>query len=184
MHFLVLAGTWISVAAAAFWIFRKVAFVYERNGRLTTAAALLEAAIFFLHGCSSLIFIPMNLESIEVRGAHFFAALVLGICGLTLILWTMSFLGWSVSMGVEVSGLRTSGPYRYSRNPQLVAYGFVLIGYALLWPSWSGAFWILLYLLLAHIMIRTEEAHLLLQYKDDYRSYCCRTPRILGIPER
>jgi hypothetical protein len=28
--------------------------------------------------------------------------------------------------------------YRYSHNPQIVAYSLVVIGYALLWPAWRG----------------------------------------------
>ena len=37
-----MAGTWISVAAAAFWIFRRVAFVYERDVSSLKHGQLLE----------------------------------------------------------------------------------------------------------------------------------------------
>jgi protein-S-isoprenylcysteine O-methyltransferase Ste14 len=56
----------------------------------------------------------------------------------------------------------------------------VVIGYALLWPAWSGLVWVGLYLAIAHVMVRTEEEHLQRAYGEAYERYCAGTPRYLG----
>lgn len=106
------------------------------------------------------------------------------LVGVVLVVIAMGRLGIGVSVGQQVSGLRQSGLYRYSRNPQIVAYGLVVIGYALLWPAWSGLVWVGLYLAIAHLMVRTEEEHLRRVYGEAYERYCARTPRYLGLAGR
>lgn len=85
---------------------------------------------------------------------------------------------------MKVGGLRTSGIYLYSRNPQLVGSFFFIAGYAMLWPSWQGFLWAGLWLVIAHWMVQAEETHLKEVFGDEYRAYCTRTPRYLGLPKK
>ena len=61
-------------------------------------------------------------------------------------------------------------------------YGIVVAGYSLLWPSWTGAIWVVLYAVLAHMMVHTEEAHLKKAYGAEYVDYCAHTPRYMDLP--
>ncbi len=102
--------------------------------------------------------------------------------GLIMLLTTMGRFGVKRAVGQETSGLSCAGMYRRSRNPQLVFYGIAVVGYALLWPSWTGAIWVVLYAALAQMMVRTEEAHLKRAYGPEYVEYCTRTPRYIDLP--
>jgi protein-S-isoprenylcysteine O-methyltransferase Ste14 len=105
------------------------------------------------------------------------------VIGFLLVVFSMPFLG-KRSFGGEVGKLRTSGIYRYSRNPQLVGGFFFIIGYAMLWLSWQGALWASLWLVIAHLMVNGEEEHLDQVFGAEYRNYCACTPRYLGLPKK
>ncbi len=111
-------------------------------------------------------------------------AATLIILGLVAVYFSMSRLGLSVSIGQNVQGLRMTGLYRFSRNPQIVAYFFVVVGYSLLWPALLGGLWVCLYLVIAHMMVRTEEEHLMMLYGVKYREYCSHTPKYIGFTKQ
>ena len=165
-------------------IFRRVRADYQEFGKLTKTAAYLETMIFFLHGVSSYAFLDSRLSSLQPGHWTFVLALVLMVAGVAGVLLIMAQLGWGKTVGQRVDGLRSSGAYRYSRNPQLILYFLVVLGYSLLWPSWSGLLWVGLYGFLAHHMVRVEEAHLSEQYGEAYEIYRRRTPRYLGFPDQ
>jgi protein-S-isoprenylcysteine O-methyltransferase Ste14 len=79
---------------------------------------------------------------------------------------------------------RVSADYRAHRNPHLAGSFVFIAGCALLWPSWTGALWASIWLVIAHWMARAEETHLERVYGDKYRAYCARTPRFLGLPRK
>jgi protein-S-isoprenylcysteine O-methyltransferase Ste14 len=70
--------------------------------------------------------------------------------------------------------------YNLSRNPQASACGLYVIGFFLLWPSWYGAGWVLLYCVLIHWMVLAEEKHLARLYGQRYQDYCQKVPRYFG----
>ena len=81
-----------------------------------------------------------------------------------------------------MSGLRQTGFYRFSRNPQVLAFLVAMIGYGLLWPTWQHAGSVVLIAALAHMMVLTEEEHLLDVLGEEYERYCQRVPRYLRPP--
>ena len=168
--------------AAAALIFGRVRRDYQAAGKLTPFSTFLEFLIFFLHGCASYAFLDSNLSHINTTSPLFFLSILCMLLGFALLAIAMGRLGMRESVGQQVSGVHQSGLYRYSRNPQIVAYGLVVIGYALLWPSWSGLIWVGLYLAIAHLMVRVEEEHLRQAYGEAYQRYCAETPRYLGLP--
>jgi protein-S-isoprenylcysteine O-methyltransferase Ste14 len=168
--------------AAAALIFGRVRRDYRVTGKLTPFSTFLEVLIFFLHGSASYAFLDSNLAHVNTASPLFFLSVLCMLVGLVLVVIAMGRLGMDVSVGQQVSGLQQSGLYRYSRNPQIVAYGLVVIGYALLWPSWTGLVWVGLYLAIAHLMVRVEEDHLRQAYGEAYQRYCAKTPRYLGLP--
>jgi protein-S-isoprenylcysteine O-methyltransferase Ste14 len=73
--------------------------------------------------------------------------------------------------GLEVDALIQTGPYRVNRNPQIVGGSLLVIGSAVLWPSWYALGWVL-YGVVAHLMVLTEEEHLHKAYGEEYVGYC------------
>ena len=173
-------ATFIGITALAWLIFQAVARDYRTKGMLTSRSAFFETAIFFVHGISSYIYLDSTLSAIRLTSPSFTLAATLIVLGLVALGLSMSWLGWSVSIGQNTQSLRQVGPYRFSRNPQIVAYFFVVAGYSLLWPSLLGILWVCLYLGIAHMMVQTEEAHLIRSFGAEYRQYCTKTPRYIG----
>ncbi len=94
-----------------------------------------------------------------------------------LVLWRRFSPGMIV--GQDAHTLVTDGPYRWSRNPQYVAYTPFIVGYALTGQGvmrWVG---VALYLVLVHLTVLVEEEHLERQLGDRYRAYRAATPRYL-----
>lgn len=176
--------TSLALIIIAIFIFRKVAEDYKEKGRLSILSTVLEFVIFFLHGMSSYIFLDSDINKINLGNPLPLLGLFLMIFGLIFTIVSMAGLGFKKSCGQTVDSLAILGFYKYSRNPQIVFYGFVIIGYALLWPSWSGIIWIVLYFIIAHIMVKTEEIHLLRVHGKEYRRYCEQTPRYINFPKK
>jgi protein-S-isoprenylcysteine O-methyltransferase Ste14 len=167
------------------WIvFRAVARDYRTKHKLTPRSSFIETSIFFVHGCSSYVYLDSDLSAIRPNSLSFMLAATLIVLGLVAVYFSMSRLGLSVSIGQNAQGLQKTGLYRFSRNPQIVAYFFVLVGYSLLWPSLLGGLWVCLYLVIAYMMVKTEEEHLTRLYGDKYRQYCSQTPKYIGFTKQ
>lgn len=178
-NLLLLAG----LLAAAFFVFARVKSEYQTNGRLSRTIAILQTGYFCVYALCSYVFLDSRLSYINIAGLFFPFAIAFMVIGFLLVIFSMPFLGHQ-SFGMEVGSLRTSGLYQYSRNPQLVGSFFFLVGYAALWPSWQGALWVSLWLVIAHLMVQAEEMHLENVFGDEYLAYCTRTPRYLGLPKK
>ncbi len=172
------------IGILAWWIFRVVAQDYRSKGSLTSRSSFLETAIFFVHGCSSYLYLDSELSAIKFRSLSFALAVILIAFGLLALYFSMSRLGWAVSIGQEARGLHKAGLYRFSRNPQIVAYLLAVVGYSLLWPSLLGGIWVCLYLVIAHMMVSAEEQHLARLFGEKYREYCATTPRYVGLAKK
>lgn len=158
---------------------------YERKGRLSAVSILLECLVFFLHANLSYTFLPAKWPVLpSLPDNEFYSALGLSFLaiGLMITLWSMISLGVRKALGQQTDSLYRSSFYQYSRNPQIVAYGLAVIGFALLWPSIYGLGWILIYGAIAHMMVRTEEEHLGRMFGSEYRNYCEEVPRYLPWP--
>jgi len=168
---------------AAFFVFARVRSDYETYGKLSRPVALLQVGYFCAYALSSYAFLDSRLSHVGIAGSLLVLAIVLMVAGFFIVALSMPFLGRQ-SFGCDVGSLRTSGIYRYSRNPQLVGGFLFIVGYAMLWPSWSAALWASLWLVIAHRMVRGEETHLEDVFGEEFRAYCARTPRYLGLPRK
>lgn len=105
--------------------------------------------------------------------------LVVILLGFLAAFGTMAWFGLRQAFGLEAVGLVFSGPYRISRNPQILG-GYLLVGgVSVQYPSWFALIWITLYAVICHWMILTEEEHLLALLGDRYAHYCRQVPRYL-----
>ena len=171
----------VLVLGFAIFVFWRVGIDYASRGSMSLISAVLQFFVFLLHALSSYSYVDSRLSTVDKDSPLVPMAVALMGVGLVLTLAAMAQLR-GATFGRVVSGLRESGVYRFTRNPQLVAYFVFLAGYALLWPSWSGAAWLAVYCVIAHMMALTEERHLRRVFGAEYEAYCRRTPRYVGLP--
>ena len=105
--------------------------------------------------------------------------LALIVVGLILAFGTMAWFGIRRAFGVEVRELVRQGPYRFSRNPQIVGGYLLVIGALCQWPSFAMVVWLVVYSIIAHWMVITEEEHLLRVFGEEYQEYCAEVPRYI-----
>jgi protein-S-isoprenylcysteine O-methyltransferase Ste14 len=164
----------------AFYVFARVRSDYRARGLLTRPVAVLQTGYFCIYALCSYLFLDSRFTAVASTGVLLGFAVLLMIAGLAIVLLSMPFLGRR-SFGAEVGQLYTNGIYRFSRNPQLIGSFSFITGYALLWPSWTGALWAALWLPISYLMVRAEEEHLRSVFGQDYEQYCRRTPRYIGL---
>lgn len=102
------------------------------------------------------------------------------IClGFFIAFGTMVRFGIGKAFGLDISGLTNQGPYKFSRNPQILGGYLMVIGTALQRLSVYSVGWVLMYAVIGHWMILTEEEHLSQIYREAYKKYCQEIPRYL-----
>ena len=173
--------------AFAFVVFRVFARRdYQRKGRLTLLSSLLELLVMSLYVSFPYLYNPPQWVSPWSREVPVSEPLrtVGRACiaiGLVSAFGTMLWFGLRRAFGLQVKGLIQSGPYRVTRNPQLVFFVPVVLGCVVLWPSWYALGWAALYGIVLHpTMVVTEEEHLLAVHGEEYARYCQRVPRYVG----
>ncbi len=105
------------------------------------------------------------------------------VAGNALALWGVRTLSVQSSLGLR-GKLVTSGPYRFTRNPQYVGDLILLVGMALVFNSLYATIACLLGMVWFLLAPFTEEPWLEAQYGAAYRQYMRRVPRFLGLPRR
>jgi len=81
--------------------------------------------------------------------------------------------------GLTLDQLLTSGPYAFSRNPQLLGAIILLAGVALTGKSLASLLLVVLYAVIADLWILVEEKALKVQFGDRYREYRRHVPRFI-----
>jgi protein-S-isoprenylcysteine O-methyltransferase Ste14 len=75
--------------------------------------------------------------------------------------------------------LAKTGPYARIRHPQYVAFVIIMFGFLLQWPTLVT---LIMFPILVFVYVRlalTEEKWALLEFGDEYRRYCARTPAFI-----
>ena len=182
--YLVAAALLIAIALVVFRVI--VRREYQRIGRLTFPISLLEMLVIVLYLGFPYLYNPPEWVAPWSRKVLMDEPLrtVGRVCiavGLVSSFGTGFWFGLRRAFGVQVKGLIQSGPYRVTRNPQLVFFSFMVSGCVVLWPSWYAAGWAVLYGFVVHPMIMTEEEHLQAVFGEEYTLYCKRVPRYVGL---
>ncbi len=166
-----------------YFVFRiRVRKDYEQKKELPLGSTLLEFLIFAIHAN-----LPYTYWAINWLGLPAFpknpAQMVVGILfmgvGFAYTIIAMGSLGFRKAMGQKQITLKRSGMYRYTRNPQLFFYGVLVLGVVLLWPSGYALGWFLIYGLISHLMVLTEEEHLGRVFGSEFDRYLREVPRYL-----
>jgi len=163
--------------AAAYLVFRRlIRRDYLRKGHLTSLSSYLQLLVFAgLMGFPYLFNPPAWPWFWRLEGTSGFYLQLLGLSvillGFGVAFGTMAWFGLRRAFGLEVKGLVRLGPYRFTRNPQILGGYLLVIGITIQWPSWYSLGWIILYGLIGHWMILTEEEHLRTLFGEEYKSY-------------
>ena len=83
---------------------------------------------------------------------------------------------------LETGQLVKMGPYRYSRNPQVVGWGLALLGFALAGRSAKALILVGFFVLIHRLHAPTEERHLERTFGEEYRRYRTEVPHFLKLP--
>jgi protein-S-isoprenylcysteine O-methyltransferase Ste14 len=126
------------------------------------------------------------------------ASLVLGgrVLGPVLVATGFILFGWCVALFARVGKgtlapwdptrrLVASGPYRYTRNPMILAVAAMLAGQALIFGSAALATWCVVFVIVNHVyFLAVEEPGLERRLGEAYLEYKGRVPRWLPRPRR
>ena len=157
---------------------------YHKRGRLSLIPAILQAVLFFVYGGFPALYLTEDWPAVYVNQFQQLFGLFLLLGGLALLIYGIVFLGFLQSVGRGKPELEQAGLYRLTRNPQALACGCYVLGFTLLWPSWYALAWAVLYVILIHAMVLTEEEHLRRIHGPKYEAYCQQVPRYLRSPGR
>ena len=175
-------GIFIFSSIFSVWLLRRQ---YRLYGKLNWFGILFHFAVYTFNGMFCGVIGWGNSTTAPPMGPAGSVGVVLMIVGFIITIYAMdlfrTFTRW---LGSETPGLKTGGLYRWSRNPQFIGYGILLLGFLIAW--WNALSWlgILSYMLLVYAIARVEEEHLERVYGDDYRQYCARVPRFFGFSNK
>jgi protein-S-isoprenylcysteine O-methyltransferase Ste14 len=187
MQLIVYFASALLLVVAAFVVFRiLVRRDYQRKGRLTPFSSFLELLIWGLYMSFPYVYNPPEWarfwsRDVPVGMALRITGLICITTGLVSAFGMMFWFGLRRAFGLKVDVLIQTGPYRVTRNPQIVGGSLLVIGSVVLWPSWYALGWMILYGVMAHMMVLTEEEHLREGYGEEYVRYCERVPRYFGV---
>lgn len=178
------AATLVMTGSVA-WLLRRAGQDYELRGRLSPEASAVAWVLYSVHASLT---VASSWRSAWPLSVGRKPSVVLG--GLLLLAGS-----WLFGAGVrefrsfgQVSGLETgrlvkSGPYRYSRNPQVVGWGLALLGIAVAGRSFAALLLVVAFLLVHRLHLPAEEQHLERALGEEYRRYRANAPRFLGFPK-
>ena len=75
------------------------------------------------------------------------------------------------------------GVFCISRNPMYVGWFLIYIGVGIACASWIFLLIAMVFIILQHILVITEERLCLEKFGNEYREYMTKTPKWIGIPE-
>jgi protein-S-isoprenylcysteine O-methyltransferase Ste14 len=167
---------------AAYVVFRKVVRrEYLVKGELSWPVSLLQMLIFAGLMCLPYLFYSPDWVNFwdlgENQTGNAYLGFALIILGFIIAFVTMAWFGMGRAFGRQRAGLVQSGPYRWSRNPQILGGYLLVIGVALQRPSLYVLGWVALYGIIGHMMILSEEEFLRKLYGDEYDHFCKRVAR-------
>ena len=183
-------------------VFQKVRRDYTEQGKLTKLSSFLQIIIFALHAqlftCSywDLSLVPADRYlsvSYWLKTAPDFSgsfiSLIIGSCLAVagILILGLGFKGlesFARADGQRVDKLISKDIYQFTRNPQIIGYGLIVLSVPFFWNSVLALIAALVYWVVTRKMVMVEEEHLHRIFDQEYGEYCKRTPRYFGTFRR
>lgn len=169
----------------AYLVFRRIVRRdYLERGKLSPFASVLQLLVFCGYFIFPYFFNPpewvyfWRLSGSWIRYGQLIGFVIICL-GFLAVFGTMAWFGIGKAFGLNISGLTRQGTYKVSRNPQILGGYLLVIGTAIQWLSLYSLGWVLLYAVIGHWMIITEEEHLLRVFGEEYERYWAEVPRYL-----
>jgi len=173
----------------AYIVFRRIIrHDYLERGKLGLFASLLQLLVFCGYFFFPYLFNPpewvwfWKLSNSEPRNVQLIGFVIICL-GLLVAFGTMAWFGIGKAFGLSIEGLTNQGPYKISRNPQILGGYLLVIGTAIQWLSLYSLGWVLMYAIITHWMVLSEEEHLSRIYSEEYEKYCLEVPRYFIGPK-
>lgn len=129
-----------------------------------------------IYACSSVVFYSSIIYSIwvplQMETMWFYIGLIVFLIGF--IFETIAYRNFA---STPLDEPIVKGTYKMSRNPLYLGTYLVLFGGCIASLSWIMLLIIILYIILVHQIILSEERHLLETYGESYREYREKVPR-------
>lgn len=172
-----------SVSATA-WLLRKAEQDYQERGRLSSEASAVSWMLYLLHAAATLSSARrLSLELVVNARLPAAAGSLLMLSGSALYIASVQrFSSIGQVSGRQPDGLVTSGPYRFSRNPQIVGWSLVLGGAALAGRSVTALLLVVGFFLAHQLYLPIEERHLERTFGEIYQRYRREVPRYVNLP--
>lgn len=169
----------------AAWMLHRTRRDYESRGQLSTEASVGAWILYTTHLFTILAaalrpgqMLPIRKILAVVSGGS------LALCGSWFFVAAVrEFRSFGQMSGTETGNLVTSGPYRYSRNPQILGWGLALLGVSIAGRSPKALLLTTAFFLIHRLYFVSEEQHLERSFGEEYRAYRSKTPRFIGFPE-
>lgn len=158
----------------AYLVFRRIVRrEYLERGKLSPFASILQLLVFCGYFFFPYLFNPPEWAwfwKLSVSGNRYgqWIGFAIICVGFIVAFGTMAWFGIGKAFGLNVSGLIRQGPYKVSRNPQILGGYLLVIGTALQLPSIYSIGWVLMYAVISHWMVITEEEHLFQVFGEEY----------------
>ncbi len=155
---------------------------YKNRRKLSTMSTVMGILVFACHANLLYFTIPSRWPDLPPITDNQFLKIIGSVLigmGAMVVLISWLRLGTNTSLGMDKNKLEAGGIYKYTRNPQVAGYGLVLFSFVIMYFSWLVLLWFLLYIIISGLMIKTEEEFLNQKYKEEYRDYCRKVPRII-----
>jgi protein-S-isoprenylcysteine O-methyltransferase Ste14 len=169
------------------WAIMAVRSDYAKHQILTNFTTVVVWVAYLFH--AGVVIWAASLNTWIVRFPKWLtipAGTILVLFGMAIItIAILNFRTFQRMSGLQTDRLITDGIYAWSRNPQNLGWGLVLVGVALLGRSGFALLLSVLFGLAVHIyIVLLEEPYLEHVYGYTYRNYCAKTARYLGIPRK
>ena len=155
----------------------------RRDDLLTRSTAVAVWLTYIVHGAAVLWAAiarvwPIPLSEIS---AHRLGGVLIVVGAVVVFAAVWEFRSLARMSGRRTDKLVTTGPYRYSRNPQNVGWFLGLLGIAVYGRSSAALLFAALLLAAFRAYVPIEEKHLERVYGTEWQRYRQHTPRFLGL---
>ena len=173
-----------SLAAAGFFALRRAHVERARSGRVTVPTVIAAFVAYLGPSVCSLLASWWSVWLLPLpRGLAYplgGALLLVGLVGYNAARRELGSL--RRNYGMQTDRLNTTGPYAFSRNPQLTGWALVLLGAAIAGRSGAALALTAIYWMACVVTIRTEEQALERLFGEEYRRYRSTVPRYMRLP--